>query len=1156
MQFVSSFRRFRAIVRLSGLFGLLGARALAQTFLSSPDGSLSIAIQNTGGHLTYSASFRSATVIEQSPLGVVSGTTDLGAGITLGGTSAYTTNFSFPSRSGMHPTAMEQINGLRVAVTHTGSGTGYYLHLLAASNGLAFRYEFADGITRNITREASGFVLPDSSTIWLQTVLSDYQGIYRGSNILALATNAVLGPPAVVALPGASGYLALTEANLSGFPNPYLIKASDTTGRLLSVVYPTNQDGSLGGTLSTTITNTPWNIVMVGADLNSIVNNDLVEALSPAPDPALYPNGAATGWLRMGRSVWDYLRPQPGGITPTNAMINSLWASRMGFEYNTIDEGWANWTNASGTVAPWPLVKQVTDYSHSLGVKIILWKTSSELNTQAKRTAFYQLLKANGADGFKADFFDFNSVTASAKERIVLLEAIVREAAPYQLMVNCHGISKPTGQFRTYPNLLNFEAVFGKEQWPNPWMAVSSPITRFLAGPADFTPMEFGGNIAFEIAHVVNMPGPLITFAERSDKIASSAFASLIRGIPCQWDETIVLPQTQLGATTATARRKGQEWYLGIMNAGATNLWTIPLTFLSNNIAYQADIVRQTSTGIERTNVTRGSQLQVAITTTNGSGCVAHFYPSSSFTAGTNNLLNGSVIGTSGAWGSSANTRDKVFDSSLATFFDGPDASGDWVGLDLGSTNSCFITLIRYCPRANWSTRMTGGVFQGANSADFSDAVLLGAVGFTPLEGEFSTLAVTNSKVFRYVRYLSPAGGYCNVAELQFYGTGVAGVPARLSAVSGHNRALIQWDAVANATRYRVKRSLTSGGGYLPIATGLTNQSYLDDGLTNGINYYYVVSALNALGEGGNSDEVSAKPEGYETWVTGFKPVGYWRLNEKDGNTCYDTSSHQLDGSYLSAVSLGQPGPDPFSYPGFEAGNRAAAFSGQANSWAVLPALNLTNSSLNVTFTAWICPSNAAQSGATGLVFCRDGMGTTSGLGYNPAGTQLGYTWNDDGGTYGWNSGLTPPANQWSFVALVVTPTNASLQLYNTSGPQTARIAHAHNPSAFAGPARIANDAYSPARTFSGGICEVAVFDKALNDDALATLYHAGTGLFPGLILSNQWTGSRLTLSWLGGGDLLEATNLPGPWLTNAEARSPFVISPDAGSRFYRLKTL
>ena len=52
---------------------------------------------------------------------------------------------------------------------------------------------------------------------------------------------------------------------------------------------------------------TPWRVVMIGKDLNSLVNCDIIQSLSPPPDKELFPNGLNTSWIKPGRCVWKFL---------------------------------------------------------------------------------------------------------------------------------------------------------------------------------------------------------------------------------------------------------------------------------------------------------------------------------------------------------------------------------------------------------------------------------------------------------------------------------------------------------------------------------------------------------------------------------------------------------------------------------------------------------------------------------------------------------------------------------------------------------------------------------------------------------------------------------------------------------------------------------
>ena len=129
--------------------------------------------------------------------------------------------------------------------------------------------------------------------------------------------------------------------------------------------------------------------------------------------------------------------------------------------------------------------------------------------------------------------------------------------------------------------------------------------------------------------------------------------------------------------------------------------------------------------------------------------------------------LTGTTYGTAGSWASDGDTVADATDGNLSTFFDGPTANGDFVAVDLGTPQT--IDQIAFAPRSGFASRMVGGVFQASTTADFSSGVTtLYTVAAAPPAGVLTTVSVTPT-VARYVRYLSPANGYGNVAEIAFF---------------------------------------------------------------------------------------------------------------------------------------------------------------------------------------------------------------------------------------------------------------------------------------------------------------------------------------------------------------------------------------------------
>ncbi len=130
-------------------------------------------------------------------------------------------------------------------------------------------------------------------------------------------------------------------------------------------------------------------------------------------------------------------------------------------------------------------------------------------------------------------------------------------------------------------------------------------------------------------------------------------------------------------------------------------------------------------------------------------------------------LTMGTIIGTTGSY-DGISTRDKAFDGNTGTAFDGPTANGCWTGRDLGSGVTRRITQVKFYPRANLASRMTGGRFQGSKTG--SSWTTLYTIPATPAENAWTSVSITNTTSWRYLRYLSPNASNGNVAEVEFYG--------------------------------------------------------------------------------------------------------------------------------------------------------------------------------------------------------------------------------------------------------------------------------------------------------------------------------------------------------------------------------------------------
>lgn len=147
--------------------------------------------------------------------------------------------------------------------------------------------------------------------------------------------------------------------------------------------------------------------------------------------------------------------------------------------------------------------------------------------------------------------------------------------------------------------------------------------------------------------------------------------------------------------------------------------------------------------------------------------------------------LTGASYGSPGV--DAAHGAAAVFDGDPTTFFDATDANGAYAGIDLGAGTTAQLNKIRFLPRSNQPARMTGGQFQGCATGPTTGCVTLATVTWNPATPDWRQLTVSTPGSFRWLRYVAPAGGYGNVAEVQFYRS-----PDVVASVQPHAPALLR----------------------------------------------------------------------------------------------------------------------------------------------------------------------------------------------------------------------------------------------------------------------------------------------------------------------------------------------------------------------------
>jgi len=597
------------------------AQSRQETILS-PDKRLALVCFFAGDQLQYKILFRGKPVIEASALGLQLDKQLVGQGQAFSRVQRTSVAEAYAWR-GVHSQATNAYNQASLSVTPTAPAAAFRVEARVFNDGVAWRYVVPQAGAGLVRADNTEFTIPAGSRVWSQPDVVNYEGRYQPQPIEAVPVGQLAGPPLTVVLPDRLGYLALTEGGLTDFAGMSLIATASRR-------YKAN----LRGTVTTAAPiETPWRIVEVGADLNTLVNCDIVHNVSPKPDARLFPQGAATPWVQPGRGVWSWLSGNRA-VTFENMKRFSQWAGQLGFEYNLVDEGWSRWND--GGKDPWTLMQELVTYSAAQNVKVWVWKAYPDhdgtpgLQQAAARQAFFRRCRDIGVAGVKIDFFN-----GEPQQVIEFYQAALREAAELHLLLNFHGANKPTGESRTWPNELSREAVRGLESekvWPEHDAAL--PFTRYLAGHGDYTPLTFGPlgqgtTLAHQVATMATFTSPFLCVAANPEEILTSPARELITSIPTVWDETIVLPPSELGTLSLLARRRGTTWYLVALNGVASQQLPVKLTFLGKG-TYQALTLADnpgapTQAAIKRTPVTRQTSLTLSLQA--GGGYLGIFRP-------------------------------------------------------------------------------------------------------------------------------------------------------------------------------------------------------------------------------------------------------------------------------------------------------------------------------------------------------------------------------------------------------------------------------------------------------------------------------------------------------------------------------------------------
>jgi alpha-glucosidase len=352
--------------------------------------------------------------------------------------------------------------------------------------------------------------------------------------------------------------------------------------------------------------NFPWRIVVISENDTDLANNDMIQKLS---EPTKIKD---ISWIKPGKVAWDWWNDWniynidfKAGINTQTYKYYIDFASKNKVEYVVLDEGWSLEDDIMKH-NPNVDLEALIAYGKERNVGIILW--SSWMALTKNTDGILKNYASIGIKGFKVDFLDRDDA-----KMVNSVYDIAQKAAANKLLLDFHGMYKPTGIQRTFPNILNFEGVKGLEnnKWtPNddvPTYDCSIPFIRMMAGPMDYTPgamrnatkSEFKpshsnpvsqGTRCHQLALYTIFEAPLQMMADSPTAyMKEQESTNFIAKTPTTFDETVAL-DGEVGKFVTIARRKANTWYLGAITNWDSRETTIDFSFLEKGKKYEAEI--------------------------------------------------------------------------------------------------------------------------------------------------------------------------------------------------------------------------------------------------------------------------------------------------------------------------------------------------------------------------------------------------------------------------------------------------------------------------------------------------------------------------------------------------------------------------------------
>ncbi len=640
------------LILLPSLFFFGLAASQEDLVVSSPDGEVVLVVSSiANGPLTYTVNYRNKPVILSSALGFELEKPRITLkDFTLNNSVRRTEDSNWTPVLGEVAVIRNHYNELALDVKEK-SGVLMGIRFRVFNDGLGFRYEFPEQESLDhfiVKEERTRFVLAgDHKTFWIPGDYDTNEYLYNTTKLSEIDAGAAIGREKDIAISAPAGphtvqtplmmvtdeglYINLHEAALVNYSTMQLeLDKGDYSFTTHLVPDAVGNKGYLECPA-----HSPWRTPVMSDKPEDILASKMILNLnepSKLEDTSwIEPQKFIGVWWEMhiGKGTWEYTGGQHAANTD-NVKKYIDFAAEHHFDGVLVEgwnEGWEDWfgnwkEEVFDFVTPYPDydIGQLTAYAQNKGVKLIMHHetSGSVTNYERRMDAAFSYMKDHGMNTVKTGYVGKIIPRGEHHDGQWMNNhyiRVARKAADYQIMVEAHEPSHPTGLHRTYPNWIANEAARGNEFNNAPTLGISPehqtilPFTRLMGGPMDFTPgllhfklnqfipdrtTEVRTTLAKQLALYVTMYSPLQMAGDLPENYLKHLDGlRFIEEVPVDWQDTQIL-DAEPGDFVIIARedKNSENWYVGGITDENKRNARVPLGFLSKDRRYSATIYR------------------------------------------------------------------------------------------------------------------------------------------------------------------------------------------------------------------------------------------------------------------------------------------------------------------------------------------------------------------------------------------------------------------------------------------------------------------------------------------------------------------------------------------------------------------------------------